>query len=85
MEAAQGVRVEERDVVLLRTGRQGQLDKLEPGQPHPQGHSGWSAACLPWFRERGVAMIGGDVFNGSNPTGYEPTLEPGSCCPRCMP
>jgi len=70
-EAAQGVRVEEGDVVLLRTGYQGQLDSLSEGDPHPPGHSGYHAACLPWFRERGVALIGADVINDAIPTGYD--------------
>lgn len=77
MEQAQGVRVGAGDVVLLRTGHQGALDALEPGGPHPEGHSGWAAACLPWFHDRGVAMIGADVVNEVNPTGYDPSVEPG--------
>jgi kynurenine formamidase len=70
-EEAQGVRVEEGDVILLRTGYQGQLDRLEPGAEAPHGHSGWAAACLPWFHERGVALIGADVINDAIPTGYD--------------
>lgn len=77
MEQAQGVQVEEGDVILLRTGYQGALDRAEQrGDPRPQGHSGWGAACLPWFRERGVSLIGADVFNEANPTGYDASADP---------
>ena len=78
MEEMQGVRVMEGDAVLLRTGYQGALDRAEnTGATRPKGHSGWSVACLPWFRDRGVSLIGADVFNEANPTGYDVSIDPG--------
>ena len=76
-EKAQRVRVEEGDVVLLRTGYQGMLDSLPAGAPHAAEHSGYHAACLPWFRERGVAVIGADVINDPIPTGYDAAASEG--------
>jgi kynurenine formamidase len=77
MEEAQGVRAEVGDVLLLRTGYAGQLDRLPAGQPRPEAHSGWSPACLPWFHERGIAMIGSDVINEAAPSPYDPADGPG--------
>ena len=68
-EAEHGVRAEEGDVILLRTGFGAQLEALEEGAPHPESHSGWNAACLPWFHERKVAVIGADVINDATPPG----------------
>lgn len=69
-EQAQNVRVEEGDVLFLRTGYLRQLAELKPGQPQPAAHSGYQAACCPWFYERGVAMIGSDVINDATPSPY---------------
>jgi kynurenine formamidase len=68
MEAEQGLVVGEGDIVFLRTG---------PRPPEPESpagvwnwraaKSGWAASCLPWMRERGVAMIGHDGSNDTFP------------------
>ena len=61
-EAAQGVRVEEGDVVLLRTGYGAQHEAaILARQEPPHEHSGYHAATLPWLHERGAAVIGSDV------------------------
>jgi kynurenine formamidase len=71
-EASQGVRVEEGDAVLLRTGygrwrhETGKVSPMEEGITQP----GWQAACLPWLRERGVSFIGCDTANDVSPSGY---------------
>ena len=72
-EEAQGVRAGEGDVLLLRTGYGAQVEAAASGggQP-PAEHSGYNAACLPWFRERGVALIGSDVIQDATPPGDFP-------------
>ncbi|MBV8980244.1 MAG: cyclase family protein [Acidimicrobiia bacterium] len=71
-EAAQGVRVEPGDAVLLRTGygrwrhETGKVSPMEQGITQP----GWQAACLPWLHERGASFIGCDTANDVSPSGY---------------
>jgi kynurenine formamidase len=70
-ERRQGVRVEEGDVVLLRTGY-GRRKREVGREPLLQtGFPGWHASALPWIRERGVAMIGCDTAQDVNPSGYK--------------
>jgi len=65
-EAAQGVRVEEGDVLLVATGRdvrgkrQGRWSPLE-------GMAGLHASCIPWLHERGVAVLGSDGISDAIP------------------
>ena len=77
-EEAQGVRVEEGDVLLLRVGYGAQIEAAAAaGEPPPQEFSGYNAACLPWLHERGVALIGSDVFTDHAPIGqYVETMMP---------
>lgn len=49
-ENAQAVRVEEGDLLLVRTGRRGTRER----------RSGLHPECLSWLHERGVALLGGD-------------------------
>ncbi|MBI4300512.1 MAG: cyclase family protein [Chloroflexi bacterium] len=74
-EAAQGVRVEEGDVLLVRTGHLPRRDREGP-KPLAMGRPGLHAACLPWLRERGVAMLGADMANDVSPSGYEALQQP---------
>ena len=85
-EQAQGVRVEEGDVLLVRTGDYRRL--LTKGIPDGGGAAsstrpagampGWpvvtwaglQAACLPWLRERGISLLGCDCPNDVSPSGY---------------
>lgn len=68
-EQAQGVRIEEGDALLLRTGWY--RKRLEQG-PHPTWgeRPGLHAAALPWLRERGVAVVTGDAAADAVPSGY---------------
>lgn len=73
--AAQGVRVGPGDALLVRTGygrrrrEEGEIDLVEEGLP------GLQAACLPWLRERDIALLGCDTANDAMPSGYsEPPL-----------
>jgi kynurenine formamidase len=34
------------------------------------GYAGYHASCLPWFHERGVALVGSDAGNDVVPSGY---------------
>jgi kynurenine formamidase len=63
------------DAVLLRTGygakiEQSGRDTLRTGLP------GWHASCLPWLRERDVALIGCDTANDPFPSGYPGMTHP---------
>ncbi len=74
-EARQGVRVESGDAVLLRTGHTRRARALHPGRAAEgdwsEVQAGWSASCLPWLHERGVALIGADNMQDCKPSGYE--------------
>jgi kynurenine formamidase len=69
-EQAAGVRVEAGDILLVRTGYYGR--RLAEGPVHPlqAGTPALHAACCPWLRERGVAMIGTDTHNDVHPAPY---------------
>jgi kynurenine formamidase len=69
-EAAASVRVEEGDVLLMRTGYGKKVRDLGPDDVARGGRAGWHAACLPWFHERGVAMIACDTAQDALPSGY---------------
>ncbi|RYE41817.1 MAG: cyclase family protein [Hyphomicrobiales bacterium] len=68
-EAAQGVKVEPGDVLLLRTG-DGYRRVDHTWNPDVEGQPGLHAACIPWLYERGVAAIGADGPQELNPSGY---------------
>ncbi len=72
-EKACGVRVEEGDVLLIRTGHYKRRTELGPFGPE---HSGPHVACLPWLRQRGVAMLGSDTSNDVAPSLYENLVLP---------
>jgi kynurenine formamidase len=78
-EAAQGVRVESGDVLLVRTGhlkRRARVGRLPVDPANPAAailqYPGLQAGCLPWLHERQVAMIGCDTANDPQPTTYGP-------------
>ena len=66
-EEAQGVRVEEGDALILRLGWYKR--RLELGPP-AAGRPGLHAETLPWLKERGVALVGGDASQDAEPSGY---------------
>ena len=63
------VRVEEGDILLVRTGNYrkrldtGPVAGTEPGVA-------CQVACVPWFKEKGVAMLGTDTPNDVQPSQY---------------
>ena len=66
-ERRQGVRVRSGDAVLLRTGS---------GASDGFTQAGWHASCLPWLRDREVALIGADTPQDVQPSGYAGVLMP---------
>ncbi|MET0931005.1 MAG: cyclase family protein [Aeromicrobium sp.] len=74
-EERQGVRVGEGDVILLRTGEGGRRERDGAAYNPIGAKSGYQAGCLPWFKERGVAAIGADVWNDASPFGMPTSTE----------
>ena len=73
-ERAQGVKVEPGDVLLLRTGN---WKRRETEGAHAGAErSGPHASCLPFFRERDIALLGSDTPNDVIPTGYPSLARP---------
>jgi kynurenine formamidase len=65
-EKAQKVRVEPGDVLLIRTGYYAR--RLQgPRHPLKDGSPAAHVACMPWFRERDIAMLGTDTHNDVSP------------------
>ena len=69
-EQAQGVRLEEGDILLTRTGNyRMRLERGASAQTDPM--TAHQAACAPWFKERGIAMMGTDTSNDARPNPYK--------------
>lgn len=75
-EARAGVRVDEGDVLLMRTGYARKRHEQGPDDVAKVGRAGWHAACLPWFSERGVSMIACDTAQDAMPSGYANVRSP---------
>lgn len=69
-EQAGGVTVRSGDALLIRTGRDVDRAKRGPHVPDKDGGAGLSASCLPWLKERGVAVLGSDVAHDAFPSLY---------------
>ncbi len=68
-EQAQNVHVQEGDILLIRTGNYRM--RLERGPLSPSDPmTACQAACAPWFKERGIAMLGTDTSNDARPNPY---------------
>jgi kynurenine formamidase len=65
-EKAQNVRVEAGDILLIRTGYYARR-LMEPRHPLKDGSPAAHVACMPWFRERDIAMLGTDTHNDVSP------------------
>jgi kynurenine formamidase len=68
-EAAQGLRVESGDILFVRTGFPKRRAERGP-RPPAEGIGALQPACLPWLRERDVAVIGADTGNDVMPAQY---------------
>jgi len=68
LEEIQGVRVEPGDVILLHTGRWTRREALG-AWPTSEGVAGYHADVAYFLKDRGVAMIGHDMWNDVAPSG----------------
>jgi kynurenine formamidase len=70
-EGAGGIQVRSGDAVLIRTGRD--ADRAARGLYLPDEHGcpGLSASCLPWIKDRGIALLGSDVAQDAMPSLYQ--------------
>ena len=57
-----GFRVEEGDILLVRTGQYHRRN-VEGPVPDSVGSTACQASCLPLFYERGISMLGSDTGN----------------------
>jgi kynurenine formamidase len=71
-----GVEVRSGDALLIRTGRDADRDVRGPHLPEKIGCAGLSGSCLPWIRERGVAMLVSDVAHDALPSVYKHIMGP---------
>jgi kynurenine formamidase len=69
-EQCQGVRVEEGDILLVRTGRWLRKQKVGAWNGR-QTLAGLYADCLPWLHERRVAVLGCDGVSDVSPSGVD--------------
>jgi kynurenine formamidase len=70
-----GVTVEPGDILLVRTGnyrRRIQEGPIPGTEPSVACH----VACAPWFKERGIAMLGTDTSNDIRPNEYGNIVSP---------
>lgn len=58
--ASQGVEVGPGDILLVSTGRDARRVEHGPWDPDRTGLAGLHAECVPWLRERDVAVLGSD-------------------------
>src|SRR5438445_470269 len=75
-EHAGGFRVEEGDVLFVRTGRHALEKAKGPRDSFKEGLAGLGAACLPWLHARKVAALGSDGASDVMPSGYEKIMLP---------
>jgi kynurenine formamidase len=71
-----GVRVEEGDVLMVRTGQLKRRHQEGPVNPLEAGSAACQAACLPLFHQRGIAMICSDTGNDVMPPQYQRFTNP---------
>jgi len=79
LEAAEtlaGLTVQSGDAVLIRTGRDVDRVQRGPHTPEEDGCAGLSPSCLPWIRDRGIAVLGSDVAHDAMPSPYESLAGP---------
>ena len=70
-----GFKVEEGDILLVRTG-QLRRRNLEGPVDRAAGSTACQASCLPLFYERGISMLGSDTGNDVSPPQYEKVPSP---------
>jgi kynurenine formamidase len=75
-EAAAGIRVEEGDVLFVRTGSARKRAEEGPWDMYVHGVAGLGADCLEFIHSRGVAVLGSDGGSDAAPSGYEVVFQP---------
>ena len=70
-----GFKVEEGDILLIRTGQLHRRNVEGPVE-RSAGSTACQAACLPLFHERGIAVLGTDTGNDVSPPQYSRVLQP---------
>jgi kynurenine formamidase len=64
------VRVDEGDILLIRTGRHQRRKAKGAWDPRRDGLPGLDASCLTWLHERRIAVLGCDAVSDLIPNGY---------------
>jgi kynurenine formamidase len=75
-EQAQGVQAATGDILLIRTGRDVRAAEFPTWDLSTDGAPGLHASCLPWLRERGIAVLGSDAVNDVRPSGFDALVGP---------
>jgi kynurenine formamidase len=70
-----GVKVERGDAVLIRTGRWARRRQEGPWDIM-KGSAGLHVSCLPWLKQRDVAVVGSDLALDVLPSGVEGVVLP---------
>ncbi|MDP6403193.1 MAG: cyclase family protein [SAR202 cluster bacterium] len=71
-----GFKIEEGDVLLVRTGQLHRREVEGPVDVRIAGSTACQAACLPLLHERGIAALGSDTGNDVQPSGYPSVSNP---------
>jgi kynurenine formamidase len=74
-EPRQNVRVEEGDILLVRTGRRPR-EQAEGETMLMQGAAGLHVRSMPWIKQRGVAVLGSDGVSDVMPSNCEGNVLP---------
>lgn len=75
-ERAGNFRVEEGDILFVRTGRHVRQKAQGPWNSFKEGLAGLGAACLPWLHERKIAVLGCDGVSDVLPSGFAKVTMP---------
>ena len=73
--ALQGVNVSEGDILLVRTGNY-KKRLTEGAQINGDPATACQVACTPWFKDKGIAMLGTDTSNDIRPSHYDKITAP---------
>lgn len=71
------------DIVLVNTGRDARRDGVGPWVPSVEGLAGMDPACIEWFAERDIAVLGSDAISDVMPAWTGPGTWPfpiHQCC-----
>ncbi|MGH7247732.1 MAG: cyclase family protein, partial [Pseudomonadota bacterium] len=70
------VRVDEGDILLIRTGRAARRKVKGGWDPNRVGLPGLDATCLEWLHSRKIAVLGSDSVSDVVPSGYDGVMLP---------